>query len=176
MIGDAQTSESNRETTPLITSQNVEPVPDHLEYLHHAPFYMAYFVVVYVFMLFLQLFMMLFTVKCWLNPGKHTEPNWVLPVDGFIVAMLVCEIGTHMFVSGVKHFFEDRPNAYDFAITILSVLCLVPELIEREYGPNATLSTLDFLRDCLRIASCDVRPHFERNSEANTDHAIKRSP
>merc|ERR1719242_697053 len=98
--------------------------------------------------------MMFFTVKCWLNFNQHKqlEPGWVLPVDAFIVVMLLIEVSTHVLISGWKKFVQDRYNLLDLGIALLSAACVVPEFLDRIFAPDNTLSTLDFIRDVLRLA------------------------
>jgi len=147
------------------SSQSQSQHSQHSQQSHHitehVPFYLLYFLLVYIFMFLIQLGMLVVTVDAkWFH--HRDEPTWVFPIDVMVVSMLTIEVAAHFMVS--MKFTKKRgcimqsikPQLLvDFAIVLLSIQMIVVDVTTEEYNDNddngRSHAFVGLLRDTLRI-------------------------
>mmetsp|Transcript_44973 Transcript_44973/g.48663 ORF Transcript_44973/g.48663 Transcript_44973/m.48663 type:complete len:239 (+) Transcript_44973:77-793(+) len=133
----------------------------HNHITEHVPFYLLYFLLVYLFLFLIQLGMLVVTIDTkWFR--HRDEPTWIFPVDIMIVSMLTIEVAAHFIVS--TKFTKQRgcvmtsirPQLLiDFAIALLSIQMIMLDVMTTENvdknDKNRSHAWVGLLRDTLRI-------------------------
>mmetsp|Transcript_47649 Transcript_47649/g.53313 ORF Transcript_47649/g.53313 Transcript_47649/m.53313 type:complete len:240 (-) Transcript_47649:72-791(-) len=134
----------------------------HNHITEHVPFYLLYFLLVYLFLFLIQLGMLVVTVDTkWFR--HRDEPTWIFPVDVMVVSMLTIEVAAHFIVSTqlTKQrgciMTSIRPQLLiDFAIALLSIQMIIldvmtTENVDKNDKNQSHASWVGLLRDTLRI-------------------------
>ena len=140
----------------------------HNHMTDHVSFYLLYFLLVYIFLVLVQIGMLVVTIDMkWFR--HQDEPMWIFPLDVMVVSILTIEVSAHFVVSTKFHpnhgcvMQNIRPQLLiDFAIVVFSITMIVLEVMEKYNNKNNTTTQEDtkninvhailgLLRDILRI-------------------------